>query len=355
MLKNVLVSIIIPNYNSTEYIEETIKSVQNQSFKNWEIILVDDGSIDDSLEKIANIINVDSRVHCFVRPNDLSKGASQCRNVGLKRAKGEYIVFLDSDDVLAPWCLDERVKIINETILDFVVFPTIRCYDKMGDDNTLINERIKKELDLESFIKMDFPWHTTSPIWKKKFLKKIRGFDPKALNMQDWEIHIRALLNNPKYKKIDCLPDSFYRKHNSNNRISNSISDNILLSRKRLIIKLYSLIKSSSINSLKYTNLLLEVYVNQYLKLKITSSQISKDDLDVISSVFNRYLGFRLTIFLQLAHLFKNKENILLKISRKFLRYKIIQERKNWKGTFGKIELGKKKMTSLKEKIIQYE
>ena len=96
-----LFSIIVPNFNKDLFIEETIQSVINQSYTNWELIIVDDLSTDNSIKKIEDFTRLDSRISLFVRNNKIG-GGSACRNLGLKMAQGKYIIFCDSDDWLEP-------------------------------------------------------------------------------------------------------------------------------------------------------------------------------------------------------------------------------------------------------------
>jgi glycosyltransferase involved in cell wall biosynthesis len=93
---NELVSIITPCYNSSLYIEETIKSVQKQSYENWELLITDDGSTDNSIEVITKLSKADLRIKIFAIENS---GPAIARNNSIKHAKGKYLAFLDSDDL----------------------------------------------------------------------------------------------------------------------------------------------------------------------------------------------------------------------------------------------------------------
>ena len=99
-----LVSVIIPAYNVGNYIEETIISVQNQTYPHWELLVVNDGSTDATEEKIEKMVLTDSRIHLF---NQANGGSSRARNTGLENAKGDYIAFLDGDDMWKPTFLEE--------------------------------------------------------------------------------------------------------------------------------------------------------------------------------------------------------------------------------------------------------
>lgn len=111
-----LVSVILPYYNAEVYLSDTIKSVLRQTYQNWELILVNDGSTDESEKKAAGFD--DPRI---IRCAQANKGVSAARNLGLSKVRGSFLCFLDADDILPPEALSSRVKILeqNESI-DFV-------------------------------------------------------------------------------------------------------------------------------------------------------------------------------------------------------------------------------------------
>jgi glycosyltransferase involved in cell wall biosynthesis len=104
-----LVSVIIPAYNAENFLEETINSVKHQSYSNWELIVINDGSTDKTSEKANN--EADTRISLVEQRN---AGVSAARNAGLQRAKGEYLVFLDADDRLAPGFIKTRVEYLRQ-------------------------------------------------------------------------------------------------------------------------------------------------------------------------------------------------------------------------------------------------
>ncbi|MBQ2815882.1 MAG: glycosyltransferase family 2 protein [Clostridia bacterium] len=108
--KNNSVSIIIPVYNRQEVVEECIRSVQLQSYSDFEIILIDDGSTDNTVEICQQIATKDKRIKILTSPHG---GVSSARNAGLDAATGEYI-FLDSDDIIHPKLLEVLVKELEE-------------------------------------------------------------------------------------------------------------------------------------------------------------------------------------------------------------------------------------------------
>lgn len=101
-----LVSIIMPAYNVDEYIEESIRSIQAQTYPNWELIVVNDGSTDTTQAVVERLASQDSRIRLVTQPNG---GVSRARNRGLELARGEYISFLDGDDLWEPTFLRELI------------------------------------------------------------------------------------------------------------------------------------------------------------------------------------------------------------------------------------------------------
>ena len=97
---NPLVSIIIPTYNRANLIGETLNSIKAQTYTNWECIVVDDGSTDQSDRVLEIYCKKDHRFQFYNRPEKRPKGANACRNYGFKKSKGVYILFFDSDDFM---------------------------------------------------------------------------------------------------------------------------------------------------------------------------------------------------------------------------------------------------------------
>ena len=125
-----LVSIIMPNYNSEKYLQETIQSVLDQTYQNWELIFVDDCSTDKSLEIVQSF--VDERIRVF--QNDTNSGAAISRNYALKVARGKWIAFLDSDDL---WESEKLVKQLNYMVTNGYDFTYTRYIQIDDESNSL--------------------------------------------------------------------------------------------------------------------------------------------------------------------------------------------------------------------------
>lgn len=212
MIPPPVVSIIIPNFNKATFIAESIRSVLEQDFEDWEAIIVDDGSTDNSVEIINNLVSNDPRLKLFQR-NRLPKGGSTCRNIGIENARGDYLFFFDSDDLMTKDCIGERVNLMQDnTTLDFAVFPVGTFYKAIGDSTMVW--RTKKGDHLKQFLRHDLPWNIMSPIWRTPFVKnKLNGFDESFPRLQDVEFHTRALLQKGLEYKIvhNTTPKCFYR------------------------------------------------------------------------------------------------------------------------------------------------
>ncbi len=108
-----MVSIIVPVYNAARYIAETIEMVNAQTYKDWELILVDDASKDDSVDVIENIIKSQGKRIRLIRKNK-NEGAAAARNSGIDAAAGQYIAFLDADDIWKPEKLEKQIRFMEE-------------------------------------------------------------------------------------------------------------------------------------------------------------------------------------------------------------------------------------------------
>lgn len=120
-----LVSVIMPCYNSANYIEETLKSVITQTYSNWECVIIDDCSTDNSVEIIQSFADIDERICLYV--NESNKGAAYSRNRALSIAKGKWIAFLDSDDLWMPDKLEKQIAFMqkNEYVYSYTTYEQI--------------------------------------------------------------------------------------------------------------------------------------------------------------------------------------------------------------------------------------
>ena len=203
------VSVVIPCYNRAELLAETLDSVIAQTYSDWEALVLDDGSEDNSLELAQKYAAKDNRIRAWLRRGE-KKGACVCRNEGLSMAAGEYVIFLDSDDLLSDTCLEHRVARMDRMPgCGYGVYQTEMFYHQQGDRKILWNIYTETP-DLHRFLSKDVVWHTTGPIWRTDVLRKLGGFDETLASFHDWELHVRALIAGIKYFK-EPVRDNFYR------------------------------------------------------------------------------------------------------------------------------------------------
>ena len=224
----VKISVIVPVYNCEDYLEESIRSILNQSFNDIEIICVDDGSTDDSLNILKELSKQDTRLKVYTQEN---QGASVARNNALEKASGDYIYFFDADDYAVEDCLEKVYSNAVNNDSDMVIF----YFDNYNENVFLKHCNIdldKKFLDVDynnfTFNYKDYkqyafkgasaPWFK---LYKKDFLDKHDNIKfPVNLNHNDVPFHIMTVL---KASKISFLPEFLYHYRVDNpNSISNS-------------------------------------------------------------------------------------------------------------------------------------
>lgn len=206
-----IVSIITPSFNRGNIVFETAHSIFNQTYTNWEWIIVDDGSTDNSLEVLNGFAEKDTRVKVFQR-NREPKGACTCRNIGVEKSTGDYVIFLDTDDLLAPFCLEQRVKAASETPdYDFIIFPML-LFKHQPDDMRLLWNIDKDEDDVTRLLKGDPVCQGTGTLWKKNSFIRAGMWNAELKLWQDVELHLRSILKGFTYKKrLDLIPDVYIR------------------------------------------------------------------------------------------------------------------------------------------------
>tara|TARA_B100000787_G_scaffold150489_1_gene123062 strand:- start:284 stop:1039 length:756 start_codon:yes stop_codon:yes gene_type:complete len=155
-----LISIITPCYNSNDFISETIDSVINQSYKNWELLIIDDCSTDNSVEIIQKYLEKDSRIKLFI--NNKNSGAAVSRNFGLLKSSGRFISFIDSDDLWEPLKLEIQINFMLDNNCP-ISFTNYKLIDEKG---VSLNKTIKvvKEIDYYGYLKNTIIGMSTSMI-----------------------------------------------------------------------------------------------------------------------------------------------------------------------------------------------
>jgi len=277
-MENKLISIITASYNYEDYIKETIESVINQTYTNWEMIIVDDGSKDNSVEVIKSYCEKDSRIKLFQHEGGINKGLAETVKLGISKARGEWIAFLESDDKFMPECLEEKVEIIKENPNIKFIFSDLETFGsgKTNFDKNSAYLLIKKKLaskkplmDLSlELLKQNFICTFSIVMVKKNLIEECNFNTPvnafldlwlwaqiaqktkfyylnKPLTM--WRIHSQSFINNYKgdmelfqegiesfYKKINIA--SFFAKIRKLKRLKKKFIDIRTGKRAKIII-----------------------------------------------------------------------------------------------------------------------
>jgi glycosyltransferase involved in cell wall biosynthesis len=195
------VSVITPTKNRIRLLCETMDSVQGQNFEAWEHLIVDDESDDGTAEEVARRAAADPRIR-YIQRTGAKSGANVCRNLGVSESQADLIIFLDSDDLLAPGSLARRVAVMerNED-LDFVTFQTGVFQNIPGD----LGRQLDAELigdDLLRFLFFECPWQTTAPTWRRAAFDRLGGFDESLPSWQDVDLHVRAITAGLRYLRF---------------------------------------------------------------------------------------------------------------------------------------------------------
>lgn len=223
------VSVIIPVYNVEKYLEECLDSVCNQTLANIEIVCVNDGSTDGSLDILNAYAEKDGRIKVLSQSN---QGLGASRNNGLKESSGKYIYFLDSDDYIDLSCLEKLVDNIVSNDSDMVLFKL-----QSFDDNKNLHKRgmgfkidkIFGEIDYDNFtftyhdVKrhvMNSDFSSCLKLYKRQLIESFEF--PVGLSFEDVPVHVEVMLNA---ERISFVPESLYYYRSNPNSISNTSSN----------------------------------------------------------------------------------------------------------------------------------
>ena len=234
-----LVSIIIPCYNSALYIEETVESVKNQTYPNIEVIIINDGSTDNTSEILKIIRDKNQDFQIIEQEN---QGLSSTRQTGFSYSRGEYLLFLDSDDKIHSTYVEKAVAVLDGNPQVGIV--TCRA---------MLFEKYNMEWILKPFVIHDFLLENS--IFATSFVRrddyiKIGGFDNQLTHFEDWDFFISIIkLGRKVYKIPEIL--FYYRKRMNESSMSdegernkNILSDNIL----KIYTKHYEFYKQNNLD-----------------------------------------------------------------------------------------------------------
>jgi glycosyltransferase involved in cell wall biosynthesis len=184
----------MPTYNRAHLIAETLDSISAQTYKNWECIIVDDGSIDNTHEVLAEYCKLDKRFNYYHRPTDRPKGANACRNYGFELSKGSYVSFFDSDDIMYSNKIALSLNALKNANADFVISKTID-FNHPKKENTFISQPLNynfKDYQLThyNYTCQKLNWLTPDTLIIYELAKKIR-FNETLKRGQEYNYYVK--------------------------------------------------------------------------------------------------------------------------------------------------------------------
>lgn len=211
------VSIIMATYNRAHFIVETLESIQQQIFIDWECLIIDDGGNDNTKEVISELLEEDNRFQFYQRPEKYKKGLPGCRNYGLDLVKGDCVIFFDDDDFVHPDNLKMSFEMIIDNDVDFCHYQK-KSYTI---DKPVVNEAIVNKIellaknDIAKIITQEIGLASCTVLWKKKCFEKNR-FNEDLQYAEEWECYSRIISEGFNGVVIDTIL-YYNRKHAESN------------------------------------------------------------------------------------------------------------------------------------------
>lgn len=266
---NSLISIIIPTFNRVSLLGETLDSIIAQTYKNWECLVVDDGSRDRTEELLEFYTELDPRIQFYKRPANRRRGANSCRNYGFEISKGAYINWFDSDDLMHPEKLRTQLNLLLNSSFDFCVSESLSFEGDLSNKLNLRFQNMKSSNLIYDFISMKIGWMTPSALWKRSFLETMEVLFNENLNAaQEWEFHIRILSTSKNYDIIS-QPLEFIRIHKHNITSDNGLEKHWYYFMARLEVY-------KNINLDGKSTLFLKNYLVNYFKRTIVAQDLKR-------------------------------------------------------------------------------
>lgn len=205
---------MVANYNKDKYLAATLESIIAQDYPDWECIVVDDHSTDTSLDILRSFGERDRRFKVLERPLDMPKGANYCRNYAFSHSQGEFIQWFDSDDLMYPWFLREKVAYLAANpSMSYVVCRGEIEFDSEFEGNTKFGQRIQSDSPIADYLRFRLLFFIAGPLIRRRVLEQIGLFNFRLRRHQEWELFFRMLLLQADWGIVDRV--SFrYQVHN---------------------------------------------------------------------------------------------------------------------------------------------
>lgn len=312
MIKNPQISIIIPVYNREDLLATTLDSIISQTFSEWECILVDDHSTDESYSLMEIYEKKDSRFKIFKRPVNSRKGANSCRNFGFGKSFGFTIKWFDSDDIMLENHLQVAYDVLVKNNLDFVVTDTINFNDKTNEflGRPYDFDRKNEDITSENLARNRLGWITDDFLGKRQIVEKIK-FNENITDGDEYNFFIK-MLQNP-------LKGAFVNEIVTHRRIhAGAISSLNRADKINYLLILANLKYHTALDLVFYGNKeLIRWFLSGYMRILFELALLGKDEpsKNGASSLIRRYFSFdKFVAFVAASYLglyFKKGYNIM--------------------------------------------
>lgn len=283
------ISVIVPAYNASKYIEKCIQSVLNQDYNNFELIVINDGSTDNTLKILNKLSEKDNRIKIF---NQENSGVSSARNLGLQKAVGKYITFLDSDDSLLENALSSFISEINDNV-DFVICSTREI--KLSTMEVLLKRKSFNNKDEIKSNFLDFDTYIRRP-WANLYRKSIiDNYNIKfPIDISFGEDHIFNLEYLKHTEKAVVISDKIvYNYIIAHNGLCLKYHENMHQIEKKIYLKIVDFFGGLNNIPKKYHNHYVSCYLNGCIEYYISQTTLKKaivkveETFDVFSDLLN--------------------------------------------------------------------
>lgn len=270
-----LVSIIIPTYNRGHIISATIQSIFAQSYEDWELIIVDDGSTDSTQDVVMEISQIDNRVK-YIR-NNKNQGANACRNEGAAHARGEFLVFFDSDNIMLPEYLRRHLEALEGSENTFCY-----CYARIIDGINLkiFPPKIYNHNELVNNIIYNNVIDMNSVMIKKQCFVNCGGFNPDMPRLQDWELFLNLLVR--RGEPSVGIPEVLCESYIQDDSISKQ-QDKLIKARFILLEEYKDIFNTPEIIAAQIRNCVINTYDNADIIVKKLTELY--EDKDIFNAV----------------------------------------------------------------------
>jgi glycosyltransferase involved in cell wall biosynthesis len=223
MIDEPLVSIVLPTYNGSRYLSQSIQSCLEQTYTNWELIIVDDASTDNSLKIIEQYLLVDNRLKCI--RHDTNRKLPAALNTGFNKAKGKYFTWTSDDNCFRPPALEQMVDCLEKNTEAGIVYSDYSIIDDAGKTLSKITVLPPEQLTCGNIVRASF-------LYRKKIHERLCGYNEELFLLEDFDFWLRASL----HFKLTPLHQDLYLFRRHSNSLTTTCSNRIKVGHEKTLV-----------------------------------------------------------------------------------------------------------------------